>query len=69
MPTLRHLLESFGRHNSWMMWFFGMPIDPRRSTSAASHDRGAVSADRRVTRAPSRSRAGRRRSRPSAVPG
>jgi hypothetical protein len=52
MPTPREMLESFGRNESWMMWFFGMPIDPRRSTSAASHDRGAVSAAQPVTRAP-----------------
>jgi hypothetical protein len=60
MPTPREMLESFGRNESWMMWFFGMPIDPRRSTSAASHDRGAVSAAQPVTRAPFRSRSRRR---------
>lgn len=61
MPTPRQMLESFGRNASWMMWFFGMPIDPRRSMSAASHDRVAMSPAQPVARAPFRSRSRRRR--------
>jgi hypothetical protein len=60
MPTAQRMLESFGRNASWMMWFFGMPIDPRRSMSAASHDGVAMSAAEPVTRAPARSRVRRR---------
>lgn len=52
MPTAQRMLESFGRNFSWMMWFFGMPIDPRRSMGAASHDRVAMSAAEPVTQAP-----------------
>jgi hypothetical protein len=63
------MLESFGRNASWMMWFFGMPIDPRRSMSAASHDRVAMSAAEPVTRAPARSRVRRRRGLPQQAAG
>jgi hypothetical protein len=61
------MLESFGHNASWMMWFFGMPIDPRRSMSAASHDRGAMSAAQPVPRAPFRLRSRRRRGLPNEV--